>query len=95
MCRWRLLYTSRPGSASPIQRAFTGTEAFKIFQEVQIAESGPCRVNNVVEFGDEARSVQLAHAGKHKRLHAGNLSIAACCSVSLHAPIRFPLKHRA
>ena len=68
MCRWRLLYTSRPGSASPIQRAFTGTEAFKIFQEVQVAESGPCRVNNVVEFGDEARSVQMAHVGQYKRI---------------------------
>eukprot|EP00892_Ulva_mutabilis_P007085 jgi/Ulvmu1/4749/UM020_0033.1 len=52
--RWRLLYTSRPGSASPIQRAFTGTEQFKIYQEVKLAETGPCRVNNVVEFGDHA-----------------------------------------
>ncbi|GLC44333.1 hypothetical protein PLESTB_000481200 [Pleodorina starrii] len=64
--RWRLLYTSRPGSASPIQRTFTGVEAFSIFQEVQLQqpaqgqeqegggeeeeEEGP-RVNNVVEFG--------------------------------------------
>lgn len=30
--KWRLLYTSRPGSASPIQRTFTGVEAFSIFQ---------------------------------------------------------------
>lgn len=32
--KWRLLYTSRPGSASPIQRTFTGVEAFSIYQEV-------------------------------------------------------------
>lgn len=29
---WRLLYTSRPGSASPIQRTFTGVDAFSVFQ---------------------------------------------------------------
>ncbi|KXZ56530.1 hypothetical protein GPECTOR_1g476 [Gonium pectorale] len=54
--RWRLLYTSRPGSASPIQRTFTGVEAFGIFQEVALAGGGEGegeepRVNNVVEFG--------------------------------------------
>lgn len=30
--RWRLLYTSKPGTASPIQRTFTGIDAFSIFQ---------------------------------------------------------------
>jgi hypothetical protein len=54
-CRWQLLYTSRPGTASPIQRAFTGTEAFKIFQEVQLGADDDCRVSNVVEFGDDAK----------------------------------------
>lgn len=32
---WRLLYTSRPGTSSPIQRTFTGVDAFQIFQEVR------------------------------------------------------------
>lgn len=27
--RWRLLFTTTPSSASPIQRTFTGVEAFK------------------------------------------------------------------
>lgn len=27
--RWRLLYTSRPGTASPIQRTFTAVDGFK------------------------------------------------------------------
>ncbi|KAG2500058.1 hypothetical protein HYH03_002335 [Edaphochlamys debaryana] len=55
--RWRLLYTSRPGSASPIQRTFTGVESFGIFQDVELraeaaeGEEGGPRVNNVVEFG--------------------------------------------
>lgn len=53
--RWQLLYTSRPGSASPIQRAFTGTEAFTIFQEITLGQGQQSRVNNVVEFGENAR----------------------------------------
>ena len=63
--RWRLLYTSRPGTASPIQRSFTGVDAFSIFQEVFLRcegsggdddeddeeEENVARVNNVVDFG--------------------------------------------
>ena len=30
--RWRLLFTTRPGTASPIQRTFTGVERFSVFQ---------------------------------------------------------------
>lgn len=30
--RWKLLYTTRPGTASPIQRTFTGVDAFSVFQ---------------------------------------------------------------
>ena len=61
MCRWQLLYTSRPGSASPIQRAFTGTESFTIFQEVALAQGQQCRVNNVVEFGEAGRYTSVCH----------------------------------
>jgi hypothetical protein len=49
--RWRLLFTTRPGTASPIQRAFTGVEAFKVYQEISLAHGSPARVDNVVEFG--------------------------------------------
>lgn len=48
--RWQLLYTSRPGTASPIQRTFVGVDAFKVFQEVALLDELP-RVSNVVEFG--------------------------------------------
>lgn len=48
--RWRLLYTSRPGSASPIQRTFTGVDAFSVFQEVELT-ADDARINNVVDFG--------------------------------------------
>lgn len=49
--KWRLLYTSRPGSASPIQRTFTGVDAFSVFQEVDVATADNPRVTNVVDFG--------------------------------------------
>lgn len=48
--RWKLLYTSRPGTASPIQRTFVGVDAFSVFQEVLLQPDEP-RVCNVVEFG--------------------------------------------
>ena len=38
--RWRLLYTSKPGTASPIQRTFTGQDAFSIFQVPCTVPSG-------------------------------------------------------
>ncbi len=47
---WKLLFTSRPGSASPIQRAFVGNQAFTVLQEVDLEAAEP-RVNNIVRFG--------------------------------------------
>lgn len=48
--RWRLLYTTRPGTASPIQRTFTGVDRFSVFQDIELEEA-TARVNNVVDFG--------------------------------------------
>ncbi len=48
--RWRLLYTSRPGTASPIQQTFVGVDAFTVYQEILSTDSG-VRVNNIVSFG--------------------------------------------
>mmetsp|Transcript_21503 Transcript_21503/g.51297 ORF Transcript_21503/g.51297 Transcript_21503/m.51297 type:complete len:432 (-) Transcript_21503:202-1497(-) len=50
--QWRLLYTSRPGTSSPIQRTFTGVDSFKVFQEVFLDDE-VARINNCVEFGKE------------------------------------------
>lgn len=47
---WRLLYTSRPSSSSPIQRTFTGIESFKVYQEVFL-QAEVARINNCVDFG--------------------------------------------
>ena len=49
--KWRLLFTTRPGSASPIQRAFVGVNAFSVFQEITLREGSDARVNNIVDFG--------------------------------------------
>ena len=48
--RWRLLYTSRPGTASPIQQTFVGVDAFTVYQEILSTQSG-IRINNIVSFG--------------------------------------------
>lgn len=49
--RWRLLYTSRPGTASPIQRVFTGVDSFSVFQDIRFDCTGSVRVDNIVDFG--------------------------------------------
>eukprot|EP00890_Picochlorum_soloecismus_P004834 jgi/Picsp_1/5351/NSC_02712-R1_plastid lipid associated protein len=48
--RWVLLYTSRPTTASSIQRSFTGVDGFSVFQEIELSD-GQVRVNNIVDFG--------------------------------------------
>ena len=50
---WKLLYTSRPGTSSPIQRTFTGVEAFTVLQEVFLQDD-VARINNCVDFGEKA-----------------------------------------
>jgi len=47
---WKLLWTSRPGTASPIQRTFTSVDAFSVFQEIDLTGE-EARVNNIVRFG--------------------------------------------
>ena len=50
--RWRLLYTTRPGTSSPVQRAFTAIDSFRIYQDVLLTRVNGPQVNNVVVFGD-------------------------------------------
>merc|ERR1719387_1998404 len=69
--RWRLLFTTRPGTSSPIQRAFTGVEAFSIFQDISLSNERP-KVDNVVVFGDEAGVLRVeAEAVTDSRPRAG------------------------
>ncbi|XP_078445986.1 plastid-lipid associated protein PAP / fibrillin family protein [Wolffia australiana] len=49
--RWQLMFTTRPGTASPIQRTFVGVDGFQVFQEVYLRTGDP-RVSNIVRFSD-------------------------------------------
>lgn len=50
--RWRLLYTTRPGSASPIQRTFTAVDSFSVYQDIELSDlQEEARVSQVVDFG--------------------------------------------
>ncbi|KAA8492057.1 putative plastid-lipid-associated protein 12, chloroplastic [Porphyridium purpureum] len=54
---WKLLYTTRPGTASPIQRFVVGQSEFvsNVFQDLSIdLESGTGRFNNVADFKQRA-----------------------------------------
>ncbi|AAG31218.1 unknown protein [Arabidopsis thaliana] len=50
--RWRLMFTTRPGTASPIQRTFTGVDVFTVFQDVYLKATNDPRVSNIVKFSD-------------------------------------------
>ena len=59
---WRLLFTSSPGTNSPIQRTFTASSSVSVFQVVNVNGSaslflpqGSPEVSNIVCFGDKAR----------------------------------------
>ncbi|KAL4560973.1 hypothetical protein LXL04_033131 [Taraxacum kok-saghyz] len=49
--RWQLIFTTRPGTASPIQRTFVGVDLFSVFQEIYLQTNDP-RVSNIVKFSD-------------------------------------------
>ena len=59
---WKLLYTSSPGTNSPIQRTFTASEKVTVFQVINLLQSKSSflpnnqpDVSNIVCFGDSAR----------------------------------------
>ncbi|XP_031265771.1 probable plastid-lipid-associated protein 12, chloroplastic isoform X2 [Pistacia vera] len=49
--RWQLMFTTRPGTASPIQRTFVGVDNFSVFQEISLRINDP-RVSNIVKFSE-------------------------------------------
>nr|CAD1818874.1 unnamed protein product [Ananas comosus var. bracteatus] len=58
---WQLIFTTRPGTASPIQRTFVGVDFFKIFQEVYLRTDDP-RVSNIVMFSDAIGELKVEAA---------------------------------
>ncbi|KAK3027141.1 hypothetical protein RJ639_041242 [Escallonia herrerae] len=68
--RWQLMFTTRPGTASPIQRTFVGVDFFSVFQEVYLQTNDP-RVSNIVKFSDvigELKVEAVASAKDGKRI---------------------------
>ncbi|KAK6937049.1 Plastid lipid-associated protein/fibrillin conserved domain [Dillenia turbinata] len=49
--RWQLMFTTRPGTASLIQRTFVGVDFFTVFQDIYLRTNDP-RVSNIVKFSD-------------------------------------------
>lgn len=68
--RWQLIFTTRPGTASPIQRTFVGVDAFSVFQEILLRDTDDPRVSNIVRFSDAVGELKVEAAalikdGKH------------------------------
>lgn len=63
--RWQLMFTTRPGTASPIQRTFVGVDFFSVFQEVYLRTSDP-RVSNIVRFSDAIGELKVEAAASIK-----------------------------
>ncbi|KAI0499315.1 hypothetical protein KFK09_020218 [Dendrobium nobile] len=62
---WQLMFTTKPGTASPIQRTFVGVNSFKIFQEVYLRTNDP-RVTNIVQFSDQIGELKVEAAATIK-----------------------------
>ncbi|KAJ6799623.1 putative plastid-lipid-associated protein 12, chloroplastic [Iris pallida] len=63
--RWNLIFTTRPGTASPIQRTFVGVDFFKVFQEVYLRTNDP-RVSNIVKFSEAIGELKVEAAATIK-----------------------------
>ncbi|KAI5600216.1 hypothetical protein BDE02_01G011300 [Populus trichocarpa] len=59
--RWQLMFTTRPGTASPIQRTFVGVDFFSVFQEVYLRTNDP-RVSNIVKFSNAIGELKVEAA---------------------------------
>ncbi|OMP02609.1 hypothetical protein CCACVL1_02746 [Corchorus capsularis] len=63
--RWKLMFTTRPGTASPIQRTFVGVDNFSVFQEVYLRTNDP-RVSNIVKFSELIGELKVEAAASIK-----------------------------
>ncbi|KAI5066424.1 hypothetical protein GOP47_0019048 [Adiantum capillus-veneris] len=59
---WRLMFTTRPGTASPIQRAFVGVDTFSVFQEITLRGTNDPRVCNIVRFSEAIGELKVEAA---------------------------------
>nr|GEY50871.1 probable plastid-lipid-associated protein 12, chloroplastic [Tanacetum cinerariifolium] len=63
--RWQLVFTTRPGTASPIQRTFVGVDLFSVFQEIYL-QTNDQRVSNIVKFSDAIGELKVEAAATVK-----------------------------
>ncbi|CAK9314149.1 unnamed protein product [Citrullus colocynthis] len=63
--RWQLVFTTRPGTASIIQRTFVGVDFFSVFQEIFLRTNDP-RVSNIVKFSDAIGELKVEAAASVK-----------------------------
>ncbi|KAK2641385.1 hypothetical protein Ddye_023148 [Dipteronia dyeriana] len=63
--RWQLMFTTRPGTASPIQRTFVGVDFFSVFQEICLRTNDP-RVSNIVKFSEAIGELKVEAAASIK-----------------------------
>ncbi|XP_030955645.1 probable plastid-lipid-associated protein 12, chloroplastic isoform X2 [Quercus lobata] len=63
--RWQLMFTTRTGTASPIQRTFVGVDFFSVLQEVYLRTNDP-RVSNIVRFSDAIGELKVEAAASIK-----------------------------
>lgn len=59
------MFTTRPGTASPIQRTFVGVDLFSVFQEVYLRTDDP-HVSNIVKFSDSIGELKVEAAASIK-----------------------------
>ncbi|KAB1227938.1 putative plastid-lipid-associated protein 12, chloroplastic [Morella rubra] len=63
--QWQLIFTTRPQTASPIQRTFVGVDVFRVFQEVYLRTNDP-RVSNIIRFSDSIGELKVEAAASVK-----------------------------
>ncbi|XP_022153755.1 probable plastid-lipid-associated protein 12, chloroplastic [Momordica charantia] len=63
--RWQLVFTTRPGTASIIQRTFVGVDFFSVFQEIYL-QTNDQRVSNIVKFSDAIGELKVEAAASVK-----------------------------
>ncbi|XP_059430074.1 probable plastid-lipid-associated protein 12, chloroplastic [Corylus avellana] len=63
--RWQLMFTTRPQTASPIQRTFVGVDFFSVFQEIYLQTNDP-RVSNIIKFSDAIGELKVEAAASIK-----------------------------
>ncbi|CAM9490597.1 unnamed protein product [Ectocarpus sp. 12 AP-2014] len=56
---WRLIFTTTPGTASPVQRSFVGVDGFAIYQDIDLFSEVPPTVTNVVDFGPRVGQLRV------------------------------------